>query len=537
MKYDGSENPTIPQWLDEIPIKERGLDLLGLRNPVLSIGNVFLSGVTTITPSVRNLSYRCWMIWIYAQWNLPASPSSWKSFRERVESAFALSNIIVDRNVSGVIGSQKAKLLIDEGTKEIELVNLVRSQKAYATYTNISEQLGLTIEDSDLIPSLTKERGKVLAEEFDSRIKNTSFYNKLKKDPQLKSLLITDLNEFGKKIKLDVIPNKEAKLLIAAICPQDPFEGKINEYYRICTYSILLEIAKIKKRLPYEEDLFEYAIAKKNQLLPMIEYTRTGWLIYLMRDVLAVTHEVLFEYLYYRISRQPLGIDENEVINNIVNTDEEIIDVLKRLNIIKSKSQYKSLSFNKLLEQVRKLINNNRYYSDIARWNGEIDEEIIINEAWKYNGVIALVPIAWIIVYLRIEKYLENKQPSDLITLFGERSRQLNFVETIYPLLKKYQVNNTPIKEVLEEILRLTINQHFKIAWLRFANDPFSVAVLFRDENLLKERRKFRAGRIQSRLIQAIGWLEQLKLIDENGITEKGLDQHNRNLKVLKGAL
>jgi len=537
MKYDGSESPTIPQWLDEIPIKERGLDLLGLRNSVLSIGNVFLSGVTTITPAVRNLSYRCWMIWIYAQWNLPANQVSWKSFRERVESAFALSNIMVDRSVSGVIGSQKAKLLIDEDFGQVELVNLVRSQKAFATYTNISEQLGLTIEDSDLIPSLTQERGKILAEEFDSRINNTSFYAKFKEDPQLKHLSFSDLKELGKKIKLDIIPNKETKLLIAAICPQDPFEGKINEYYRISTYSMLLEIAKVKNRLPFEGDIFEYAIAQKNKLLPIMEYTRTGWLIYLMRDVLAVTHEVLFEYVYDNIARHPLGIDENEVINKIVNKDEEIIDALKRLNIIKSNSQYKSLSFNKLLEQVRKLISNNRYYSDIARWNGEIDEEIIINEAWKYNGVIALVPIAWIIVYLRIEKHLENKQPSDLITLFGQRSRQLNFVETIYPLLKKYQENNTPIKEILEEILRLTINQHFKIAWLRFANDPFSVAVLFRDENLLKERRVFKAGRIQSRLVQAIGWLEQLNLVDENGITEKGLNQLNRNLKILKGAL
>lgn len=534
MNYDGVQNFSIPQWLDEIPIKERGLDLLGLRNSVLSIGNVFLSGVTTITPSVRNLSYRCWTIWIYAQWNLPANKSSWKSFRERVETAFALANIIVDPKISGVIGTQKGSQVLKEGNSEIELIPLV-NQKAFAIYTNISEQLGLTFENSDLMPNLTIERGNLLAEEFDSKIRNTSFYTKLKDNPDLKQISTSALRELGKRIKIDDIPKKESKILLDAICPSDPIEGKINEYYRISTYTILLEIAKAEKRIPMEVDLFEYAMSKKNQLLPIIEFTRTGWLIYLMRDVLAVVHEVLFEYIYDNIANHPVGIDEDELVKTIVYNDEEIITILKKFKIITSKAQYQKLTFNKLLEQVRKLISNNRYYSEIARWNGEINEEIIINESWKYNGIIALVPIAWINVYLRIERYLENKEASDLATLFNQRSPQLNFIETIYPLIQKYQLNNTPIKEVYEEIIRLTINQHFKIAWLRFANDPLSVAVLFRDENILKERREFRAGRIQSRLVQAIGWLEQLKLVDEHGITEKGFAQLKRNMKILKG--
>ena len=188
MKYNGVTNLSVPQWLDRIPIKDRGLDLLGLRNPVLSIGNVFLSGVTTITPAIRNLSYRSWMIWIYAQWNLPADENYWRSFRERIESAFALSNLAVNPQMVGVIGSRKANSLIQSRFNDIELVKLVKSQDAFATYSNISQQLGLTIEDSNLLPSLTLERGIKLAEEFDSGIRKTKFYQKIKSNPELKYL-------------------------------------------------------------------------------------------------------------------------------------------------------------------------------------------------------------------------------------------------------------------------------------------------------------------------------------------------------------
>ncbi len=534
MKYDGIENPTIPQWLDKIPIKERGLDLLGSRNPVLSIGNVFLSGVTTITPAIRNLSYRSWIIWIYAQWELPADERYWRSFRERIESAFALSNLAVDPKMFGVIGSRKANTVLNSETNEIELVNLVKSQKAFATYSNISQQLGLSIEDSNLLPALTSERGIKLAKEFDSKIKQTEFYSKIKSKPEIRYLTREELKNLGKKIRLDSIPSEEADILISSICPNNPLDGKINEYYRISTYTILLELAKKHKQIPTESNFFQYAISQKKHPIQLIEFVRTGWLMYLMRDVISVTHEVLFEYIVDVVASKPSGIDEDDVVKEIVENEDDIIRVLKELHIIRSKTEYKNLTFNKLISKIRKIITSVEYSNKILRWKGDLNEETIIEKAWEYNGSVILVLIAWILVFIRLEKYINDGISTKLISLFRDRSKQLSFMETILPLLDKYKNNNFTISEMLDEIIRLTINQHLKISWIRFANDPSSVAVIYRDENILKYRREFAAGRIQSRLTQGIGWLEQLKLIDSSGITEKGKKQIKINHDILK---
>ena len=42
-----------PEWVDSGAVLTDGLDLLGLRLPVQTIGGSLLDGVTTVTPSVR----------------------------------------------------------------------------------------------------------------------------------------------------------------------------------------------------------------------------------------------------------------------------------------------------------------------------------------------------------------------------------------------------------------------------------------------------------------------------------------------------
>ena len=54
-------------WLTSGAVITGGLDLLGLRLPVQFIGGTLLDGVTTVTPSVRYLAFRAWLIHRYGQ--------------------------------------------------------------------------------------------------------------------------------------------------------------------------------------------------------------------------------------------------------------------------------------------------------------------------------------------------------------------------------------------------------------------------------------------------------------------------------------
>lgn len=82
----------------------RGQDLLGLRLPVQTIGNSLLNGITTITPSVRYLTFHAWIAHIYMQARLPDQWDSFKEFASHVEAAIALGSILSNPDAVGVLG-------------------------------------------------------------------------------------------------------------------------------------------------------------------------------------------------------------------------------------------------------------------------------------------------------------------------------------------------------------------------------------------------------------------------------------------------
>ena len=69
--YDGINNFTLPEWIENDISPVGGLDLLGLRNVAQTISNHCLNGITTISPQIRYLCLRSWFIQMYEKCNLP----------------------------------------------------------------------------------------------------------------------------------------------------------------------------------------------------------------------------------------------------------------------------------------------------------------------------------------------------------------------------------------------------------------------------------------------------------------------------------
>lgn len=533
MNYDGFENPTLPQWLDEIPNKSRGIDLLGLRNPAQAIGNIFLTGITTATKAIRYFTYRTWAIWAYANWKLPDSYGYYKSFMERVESAFSLSNLIFDKHIAGVIGVGTGTEIAEREEEKIELVNLVQ-QKAYALYTNPSQQIGLTEESSYFIPAISKERGEVLAKHFDELIKDTKFYKKLKNDPKARIFKRDELYELGKIVRVDKIPAKEADILTESLMPNKPVEGNVNEYYRIGTYSLCLEIAQKEKCVPNETQFFERVVSINKHKSQLIERVRNGWLMYLMRDMLAVVYEKQFQCIHEKVSENLLGVDEERMIEEILSEKEDNIEILKELGIIKNKTSFQNLTFNLLKEKIEEQLISREFSEDLVRWEGSINELKVIELAKYYENISVLIPISWLIIYKRIEEFVKNGNYNKIVSLLSRVQGHLSFVDNLLPTIENFLNNNTSLIKVLEFSIRSTIEQHFKIAWERF--DSSNVAILYREGDILRLRLPFKAGQTQSRLLQAIGWLQELELIQKDGLTKKGTKVLENNLQTIKEA-
>ncbi|MBK7708766.1 MAG: hypothetical protein IPJ30_24195 [Acidobacteria bacterium] len=88
---------SIPDWVEHGEKTTRGLDLVGLRNPVQNIVVELLNGVTTITPSVRYLSIRAMTARAYVKAQLPDNSTLFREFSAKLEAAVAIGNLLVDR--------------------------------------------------------------------------------------------------------------------------------------------------------------------------------------------------------------------------------------------------------------------------------------------------------------------------------------------------------------------------------------------------------------------------------------------------------
>jgi hypothetical protein len=158
-----------PDWINSGAVITGGLDLLGLRLPVQFIGGTLLDGVTTVTPSVRYLAFRAWLIHRYGQTGRADSWQAFTDFAARIESALVLSNLVHAPSLSGLIGSDEALERLAKGEPRVQISSLVKSP-ASTIYTGPSDQLGISKMRDNAVPGLVFERGVPLAQSVNRRL-------------------------------------------------------------------------------------------------------------------------------------------------------------------------------------------------------------------------------------------------------------------------------------------------------------------------------------------------------------------------------
>ncbi len=275
-----------PQWVDIGNPSERGLDLLGLRNPVQNIGNIFLDGITTITPAIRYVSFRAFAAYAYARAKLPDDWELFRDFAEKMEAAIAFGNILSDVQASGILGTNEAKQRLASNDIELALTGLVKGI-GVNIYSGVSDQLGISFSTSSGIPGLTKEHGIPLAKELSKAFEKSKLGKQLLKGNAPETATREELIEFGKNVRIDEFLPDERRILVDCLMPAEPSE---NELYRLATYSLLLSLSKVLSHPPESEDLFETAISP-NKTNKVFADVLNGWLLFLIRDQLAVAHE------------------------------------------------------------------------------------------------------------------------------------------------------------------------------------------------------------------------------------------------------
>lgn len=93
----------------------------------------------------------------------------------------------------------------------------------------------------------------------------------------------------------------------------------------------------------------------------------------------------------------------------------------------------------------------------------------------------------------------------------------------------------------MSDLVLRTVEQHLRVSWSRMAVDVrHDVALLTSEADRWQSRpeekhvRDYRGGRSLSRLPQVVGWLQQLGLVDQSGLTQRGKKVYQRSLNALK---
>jgi hypothetical protein len=529
-----------PQWVDSGSVLTGGLDLLGLRVPVQTIGGSLLDGVTTVSPSVRYIGFRAWLIYRYGESQRPDSWREFTDFSAYAESALVLGNLLQNRSIYGLIGADEGLVRVEAQTPQITISPLVKTP-ATTVYAGPSEQLGISWSRDEKVPGISAERGKPLALALDGTIGKIPLIEQIFGGTPPGEASRDALMELGAAARIDRIPDVERERLIAAVLPETPL---VRERNRIATYAALLTLAKQKGVLPTEQDIFTAACSLNRFGEHVLDHAADGWLSYCVRDAIAVSQEAVLAAVINEITHDSAdgksGVESSRIVTELMARVEEHDAPLRDLKLVGASESISDLTFRQLFTRVHAQLTPGRHQErGISRWSSALNEPDVYNLALRSGaGALSLAVVAWIMAAIRVGTAVrENLLEFGNLSYQGWRRQGLR--EVILPEIERLLREDQPLTRVAADFAYRVVQQHLQIAWSRLQFDvQRDVALITAEGNRWFSRGKgYGAGRTLSRLREALGWMTQLKLIDVNGITSDGGVVLARALRVLSDGI
>lgn len=513
-----------PQWIDTGAQVAGGLDLLGLRLPVQALGGLLLDGITTVTPQVRYIGLRAWLIHKYGETGAPDTWEHFTRFALRLESAIVLGNLAADREIGGLIGADEAVIRLEADSPVCSIAPLVKSP-ASTIYTGPSDQLGVTCMRGDAVPAVVRTRGLPLAASLEHRLRKLGPLRRIAADASIESISRDDLAEIGDAVRIDRIPGPERDLLLASILPGAP---RPSELARMATYTALLTLASALDRRPTEFDLFRAAASTDGFGEPALDDAADGWVMYCVRDAIAVTQESVLVAVVSEISAQSsegrFGVSGAGVIEALMERVEEHAAPLRELDLLGQDEGFAELRFDDLRQRLRQRTSGTEQRRGITRWTtGLLESDLYQLSMRSGAGALTLALVALLLADMRIGSGVREGIQS-FSGLSYQGWRRMGLSDVVLPALQKFDAENRPVRDVAAELAHRAVAQHLQIVWSRLQVDASrDVALMATDGDMWFGRgKRFYGGRTASRLGQALGWLQQLRLIDAGGLTADG---------------
>lgn len=506
----------------------RGQDLLGLRAPAERIANSLMDGVTTISPLVRYISFRSWIIHRYAALGGPNDRASFYGFAGKCEAALVMGHWVAEAPTTSLIGTREAAKAVATGGP-LTLGTLTENL-AVDAYAGPSQDLAIALPLRP-VPGLTTERGVPLASAVKTVLDQVSVLSGITASTKDQTVDRTAAAELAIAFPMTAPTGLERELLIDAILPPKPLPG---EFARLAAYCNLLHLCHTPGAHPLEEeDVFRAAIVAADSSPPELSGVADGWLRFLIRDLLTAVHEravaVVLDVLRMSPERT-LAIEQT--LAQLSHLDPQAVLAEIGLPALRTDSP-----ISELVAAVRARCTPQRVRSGLARWQGAFNELTLLAllDEHTEHELLCLLPVAWILAYERSKAGLGDHLLS-IDHLSGASTARLGIAEFVAPAVAVWEHSRESIGNVVATLVRRSVDQHLSIAWYRMQADPSrNVSMLIADGSIWSAPREFFGGRATSRLYQALSWLTQLGLVGGEALTADGSALLKRGLRTLQG--
>lgn len=522
-------SPIAPELLINEAKAVSGLDLLGLRAPAEAVAVRMMDGVTTITPLVRYLGFRAWLIFRYLKLGGLNDWQAFSAFAAKAEAAVAFASRLAGDSTRGVIGYDVAAPILAQMQGELTLKRLTKIL-AVSVYAGSSEALGLG-EGSGEVPSLTRERGLPLAESFDTSAGQDDVLQTISLEGAEQDFERERLARFGRRFSMAAPSAEERQWLLGAILP---FPPRRTELPRIASYCLLLHLCRAAGREVKESEVLAAVSGDDLDSVPEeLHFICDGWTRFTTRDILVLAHEAavwnaLQQLL--QVAQAERRQSAREVIAGLIAAD--LDSALAGVGLkLKADAPVRAL-----YEAVLSSLGPTSEARGLRRWKGELGEALLFEKAewFRTPAGLSLLPVTWIIAARRMEPGIKSRLINFDLDGLASMSR-IGIGAVVLPEVAAWSRSTVTIRETTAWLVQRSVDQHLRIAWSRMAREPQKdVALIRSDGDDWIHLKDFRPGRAVSRLYQAINWLRQLDLIRDGNLTADGSAVLNEGLATIR---
>ncbi len=325
----------LPQWTERAD--KRGLDPLGMQNSGVVLYQSLLPGISNVTLRMRYCGYYCWVSETYARRGATSDFEAWRTWVRRAEALYALVSARAGETGVGGVDWANRRLAAEERVIDFAAAaSTDASQERYlrqslgvfggAYYTQMAE-LGLFTENRHGIQVATRDLGRRAAGLFADAIGPD-----LAKLQRLKiadaRVSIRDLDRLEpiapSQIQLESEERSFYEALLFAREPS-PAQGAAS---RAATLTLILETARAIEEQPGPEDVRWHLFnPPQAPLLEPLETQRLNWEAYHCQDLMQVASAALLAWAITIINAdgqgQTLSDIRAEVVAHLTGHDED----------------------------------------------------------------------------------------------------------------------------------------------------------------------------------------------------------------------